>query len=501
MINLFESTGTPWPKGEEPHPGYCAEADRLSVLGAFGLEQLDNDEELDRIARFAAKLCNTPIALVSLVEEDRQRFLAKTGLVADSTPRPTSFCAHAMLEAKPLVVTDARDDPRFADNPLVTGEPNIRFYAGAPLISNEGAPLGSLCVIDAKPRPEGLDELQMEGLVLLAEGVMRRLEARRAALVNEEKFALLADNMPDLAWSCTSDFHYDFFNRRWSEFTGAVGPETAEDWRPLIHPEDQDEAFGKWYAAVEAKTAFESEYRMKRRDGEWRWMMARALPMVGENGEVTRWFGTVTDIDETRDLSDARDLLARELSHRIKNIFAVMGSLVAIKVREHPEADVFAKDFSATIKSLGIAHDYVRPLEGRHGERLQELLADLLAPYHNGLGDRVVVSGDDSPIAQRAATPLALVFHELATNSAKYGALSCEDGRVAITLTRDEETMHIDWSEEASACEGHEGEHEGFGSRMLRLAIEGQMSGRFERRFTATGLEARIELPLKRLAE
>ena len=498
---MFEPEADLWPRGDVPNPDLCGEDDRLSVMGAFGLETLDYDEELDRIARFAARLCNTPIALVSLVEKDRQRFLAKTGLVAESTPRPTSFCAHAMLDGAPMVVADATQDDRFVDNPLVVGEPNIRFYAGAPLISNEGAPLGSLCVIDTEPRPEGLDELQSEGLALLAEGVMRRLEARRAAMANEEKFTLLADNIPDMAWSCDADGHYDYFNRRWGEFTGDVGPATAEDWRPLIHPDDQDDAFGRWDKAGADKAAFESEYRMRRHDGEWRWVMSRALPMVDEHGEVTRWFGTITDIDETRDLSDARDLLARELSHRIKNIFAVVSGLVAIKVREHPEADVFAKDISSTIKALGVAHDYVRPVEGRQGERLQELLGDLLAPYHNGIGDRVVIEGDDSAIAQRAATPLALVFHELATNSAKYGALSCKEGRIVISLKRADGEMRIVWQEHSEPCEDASTDGEGFGSRMLRMAIEGQMSGRLERRFTEAGLQAEIVIPLKRLAQ
>ena len=496
---MFEPNTALWPRGESPSPRYCGEADRLAVMGAFGLDRLDNDEELDRIARFAAKLCGTPIAMVSLVEADRQRFLAKTGLQQDGTHRSVSFCAHAMLSAEPMVVPDARQDARFASNELVLSEPHIRFYAGAPLISNEGAPLGALCVIDTQPRPDGLTELQSEGLTLLAEGVMRRLEARRSAMLNEEKFVLLADNIPDLAWSCDASGHYDYFNSRWAEFTGSTGPETLEGWRSLLHPEDRDAAMARWHDAKDTAQPFESEYRMQRQDGEWRWVISRAMPMVGPAGEIKRWFGTITDIDETRDLSDARDLLARELSHRIKNIFAVVSGLVSIKVREYPEAENFAQDISGTIKSLGIAHDYVRPVEGRQGERLQELLGDLLAPYNDGSGSRIEIGGDDSAIAQRAATPLALVFHELATNAAKYGGLSCAEGKVKITLSEEDETMRIDWQEFADACDEAAGHTEGFGSRMLRLAVEGQLGGSFERSFSEEGLHATIVLPKKRL--
>ena len=500
---MFLNPPAPWPSQEGPKPSLCAEDERLQVLGSYGLDDIsaEGDEELHRIARLASRLCKTPIALVSIVEEHRQRFAGRTGLDETETPRSVSFCAHAMLEKHTMVVTDASFDPRFKDNHLVTGPPHVRFYAGAPLVSAEGAPLGALCVIDTEPRPEGLSDLQLEGLELLAEGVMRRLEARRASRDNQQKFRLLADNMPDMAYSCDTDLRFDFYNKRWDEFTGQAGPEDSEGWRPLIHPDDADDAFGKWAQALEENRGFESEFRMLRKDGEWRWVISRALPMVDSDGKISRWFGTVTDIDETRDLSDARDLLAKELSHRIKNIFAVVGGLVSIKARQRPEAAEFAADLAGTIKALGLAHDYVRPVEGRQGESLQHLLGDLVAPYQNDARDRIVIEGDDSAIGTRAATPLALVFHELATNSAKYGALSCEEGRIEIRTRRNAEAQQIEisWREFALPCDDPGSASEGFGSRMLRMAIEGQLGGSFSRDFGKDGLVVELSIPVSSL--
>src|SRR5690606_8915252 len=147
-------------------------------------------------------------SLVTIVEEQRQRFLARTGVDARETPRPTSFCAHAMLESAPMVVTDATQDPRFADNPLVTGEMGIRFYAGAPLVASEGTPLGALCVIDFEPRLEGLTQFQIEGLSVLAEAVMRRLTFERQARAadahlsrSEQRVRQLAEHLPVYAWA------------------------------------------------------------------------------------------------------------------------------------------------------------------------------------------------------------------------------------------------------------------------------------------------------------
>jgi GAF domain-containing protein len=154
---------------------------RAAGLGSYDLAALRDTPELRAITDFAGTLCVTPIALISLVEEARQTFIARTGLEVTETPRETSFCAHAMLGDAIMEVPDATADPRFADNALVTGEPRIRFYAGAPLINEDGVPLGALCVIDTVPRPSGLTPAQRQGLIVLAANVMARLRDTRDA--------------------------------------------------------------------------------------------------------------------------------------------------------------------------------------------------------------------------------------------------------------------------------------------------------------------------------
>src|SRR5690606_168175 len=136
-----------------------------------------------RIARFAAQLCEAPIALVTIVESQTQRFLAHEGLRFDRAARSISSpCVHTMYRDEPSEVPDARADERFMADALVAGEPFLRFYAGYPLSSEEGAPLGSLCVIDPQPRPCGLTPFQRQGLEILGQAVMRRLRSRRHSL-------------------------------------------------------------------------------------------------------------------------------------------------------------------------------------------------------------------------------------------------------------------------------------------------------------------------------
>ncbi len=155
------------------------ETQRLAALHRYRLLDSSSEPSFDELVELAAQLCEAPIALVSLVDEGRQWFKAKVGIDAAETPREVAFCAHAILGEEPFVVEDARADARFADNPLVTGEPGIRFYAGAPLRTADGHALGALCVIDRRPRT--LSPLQRGALATLARQVVAHAELRLAA--------------------------------------------------------------------------------------------------------------------------------------------------------------------------------------------------------------------------------------------------------------------------------------------------------------------------------
>lgn len=135
------------------------EAERLAALRALLILDTPPEQRFDKIVEFAASEFDVPIALISLIDKERQWFKARVGLPVCETGRDISFCGHAIMAADIMVVPDALRDARFADNPLVTGEPGIRFYAGAPLILPSGAALGTLCLIDRRPRT--LDAMEL----------------------------------------------------------------------------------------------------------------------------------------------------------------------------------------------------------------------------------------------------------------------------------------------------------------------------------------------------
>jgi two-component sensor histidine kinase len=161
-----------------------AEADRLAALGSYEVLDTDTEADFDDLANVAARICGVPIALVSLVDDRRQWFKAAIGLDVKETPREVAFCAHAIQQPGLFTVDDATQDARFANNPLVTDHPNLRFYTGAPLITAEGLPLGTLCVLDTKPGH--LTDDQRFALETLARQVVVQLELRRT-IVEQRK--------------------------------------------------------------------------------------------------------------------------------------------------------------------------------------------------------------------------------------------------------------------------------------------------------------------------
>lgn len=505
-MKLRESTL--WPDYAAPASAFCGESERAKVIAAHGLDTLVDDPELTELTRFAAQLCAAPVSLVTLVQSERQRFLARTGVEADGTPRSTSFCAYAMMRGGLLIVPDATLDARFATFELVTGDFGLRFYAGAPLTSIEGAPIGAFCVIDTVPRPEGLTDLQQEGLLVLAQAAKRRIQALREMRESEietsqrsKQFRTLGDWLPDIIWSSDGNGRFDYFNARWQNITGDKPPVDAAGWRPFIHEEDRDRVFSNWSECSTQGAAFENEYRLRQVGGDWRWTLSRALPVKDEQGTVVRWYGTLTDIDERRREADTSGTIARELAHRIKNVFALISGLVSVRTRGREDLREFGEDLVGTITALGKAQDLVLPTGNADANDLLGLIRVLLEPFADDSG-RIAVEGDTAPVGSRSATPLALVLHEMATNSVKYGALSSAGGRLAIALRADGGHVVVEWIESG----GPEplapplDRRAGFGTRLIDMSVTSQLDGEIEREWRKEGLAVTLRLPRATLA-
>jgi PAS domain S-box-containing protein len=322
-------------------------------------------------------------------------------------------------------------------------------------------------------------------------------------LKSDARFAVLADTMPQMVWSTLPDGFHDYYNARWYEFTGMpAGSTDGEAWNGMFHPDDQARAWARWRHSLATGEAYEIEYRLRHHSGEYRWTLGRALPLRDEHGAIVRWYGTCTDIHATKRLEQERTLVANELSHRIKNIFAVISGLIHLSARSFPEAKGFADALRERVGALGRAHDFVSP----HGPRshrsgaatsLFAMLAELLAAYQDEA--RIVFEGDDAAIDDRSATPLGLVFHELATNAAKYGALSAPAGRVVVASLRDGDQQVLTWTETGGPAVTAP-KRTGFGSKLTRISVEGQLGGKLDYDWRPAGLVLTLILPSSALS-
>jgi len=153
------------------------EAARIAALNRYAILDTEPEQSFDDLVILAAYVCKTPMAMLSLVDEHRQWFKSKVGVQVRETPREVSICSHAIQQEDLFVVPDTSEDPRFRENVLVVGEPRIRFYAGAPLINEDGFALGTLCVVDREPRE--LDEDQRSALMSLSRLALAQMELRQ----------------------------------------------------------------------------------------------------------------------------------------------------------------------------------------------------------------------------------------------------------------------------------------------------------------------------------
>lgn len=314
-------------------------------------------------------------------------------------------------------------------------------------------------------------------------------------------FAAIADAMPQMVWSTRPDGFHDYYNAGWYRFTGVpLGSTDGEAWNGMFHPDDQARAWQRWSHALATGEPYEIEYRLRHHSGDYRWVLGRAQAVRSASGEITRWFGTCTDIHDTKKAAEYVELLSQELSHRIKNIFAIIQSLVGLSGRRAPESADFAKNLQARIAALARAHDLARPHSDqsrphRDGVTLHSLAREILKPYLAMDDGRITISGQDVPVDDAAATPFALVLHELATNAKKYGALSSPEGQVHIFSSCDGEQCQFIWTEMSGPVVQGEPAISGFGTKLMQASAQSHLNGTIERQWHPGGLVVTVTCP------
>ncbi|MBU6248335.1 MAG: PAS domain S-box protein, partial [Xanthomonadaceae bacterium] len=314
------------------------ETERLALLRALDLLDRPPDPAIDRITRTAARLFVVPVALVTLVDADRQWFLSRVGLDRPETPREHSMCGHAILEREAMVVCDALSDVRFHDNPLVTGAPHIRFYAGRPLRSRQGLVLGTLCLIDRVPREFG--ESDRAALDDLADMVQAILHAREDAQETDRVRANLQRSEMLFARTVTHaavgialarpDGQLIELNQRFCDIVGQPRERLLQhNIRDFVHPQDVESGTQMLRRVVGGQAdALNLEIRFVHPDGHAVWTQVGASVLANEQGRPETLVAVLTDIDAGKRAQHELEALQRSLEQRIAERTAELHEVV-----------------------------------------------------------------------------------------------------------------------------------------------------------------------------
>ncbi len=295
------------------------EEERLNALDRYQILGTPQEKEFEDIARMAAQICRAPVSAINFLTADKQWFKAEVGLGLRETPRDVAICSHAILQKDLFIVPDASQDPRFQNNPLVAGDPHLRFYAGALLETPDGLPLGTMCVLDYEPRV--FTEEESFALKMLARQVMTQLDLRRALREkerSEERLTLALESSGFVGtwdWDMTND--RVFADPRFVAIFGGepewvTSGSTISEYIKAIHPDDLERVTASIKLARKTGEFFQEEYRLVQKDGSIRWIDARGRCQRDEAGRAIRFPGVAVDItDRKRSEQQARELADR----------------------------------------------------------------------------------------------------------------------------------------------------------------------------------------------
>ncbi|MCA1324110.1 PAS domain S-box protein [Herbaspirillum sp. alder98] len=400
-----------------PIPYPVEEKKRLAVLHSLGLLDSGPDPAFDRVTRLASRLLDVPISLISLLDAERQWFKSKVGLEVEQTPRSQAFCAYTIMEESSLVVSDATDDERFRDNPLVLSEPSIRFYAGVPIRSNEGLPIGTLCVIDSKPKTLKPEELEL--LQDLASIVTKEIQLLEGLLDTHDQLALSDARLADHEHQFRSVFElarvgialigtdgsWLTVNKALCRIVGYSATELmALTFQDITHPDDLDADLHLLEQLIKGEIGqYHLEKRYLRRDRSEVWIDLGVTKKLKPDGTLDYFISVVQDIHAEkqarlelaalhRDLEQKVVLRTDELRKRESELTAVLENASDAYIRldnqglvtawnreaEHIFGWLATEALGRTPQELIVPHDAAASASQQWGRYLEEGMHSLL---------------------------------------------------------------------------------------------------------------------------
>ena len=480
------------------------EAERLATLGSYQIIDTAPEEAFDRITRLAADIFAAPVASISFVDQDREWFKSVIGRTETHVDRPISLSAAMVDRREPLVFEDLSAEMRFERNPLLEGDSPLSFYAGAPLLASNGTVLGALWIADTAPRGS-ISDNQLNQLRSLADIVMSEMELRREIVLRERAQKNAANDRSNLdltlALSDIGSFRIDLetgkiewggaYMKIWGDDAGEAVTE-VESAFARVHIDDRRAVREAMTAATAPGEKYQARFRIVLPSGEVRWVEGYG-DYLEANGRPTLT-GINKDITHSVDQQEQLRLHTRELHHRLRNLFATLQSIMVLTKSSATSIDDYIERITSRLSALNRAQQILLDTNFVTGS-FAALVRDLSQTY-----PRVYWSGPDFALSENAMVSISLVLNELATNAAKYGALTSGKGLVNIDWTihpeDGEDMVKLRWSESGGTGSALTPAGFGFGSSLIDHSVTRNLRGEIQRDWTADGLSCTLIFPV-----
>lgn len=354
---------------------------------------------------------------------------------------------------------------------------------------------GRLLDVQVSISPVRDGEGKIVGASKIARDASALVEAQRKIEESERRFRQMADNISQLAWITDAAGKFVWVNQRFEDFSGLTAEDLIDGSRlALVHPDHADRVYAEFRRAIDAGEDYEDLFPMRSTEGNYCWFLSRALPIRDDEGRITEWFGTNTDVTEQRENSEQIRLLLHEVNHRSKNMLATVQALAR---KTNCEDKSFIERFERRISGLAVNQDILVRREWR--EVPLEELARLQLRFVGQAEDHLRIEGPPYPLSPRAAQIIGMALHELATNSLKYGALSSDEGEVEIGWKCEDANFKMWWRERGGPPVA-EPQRSGFGTMLIRDVPRSSLSAEVTMVFDPAGLCWQIEAPAAALS-
>jgi PAS domain S-box-containing protein len=334
------------------------------------------------------------------------------------------------------------------------------------------------------------------GVNVAAEEITERKRAQAALQASERQFHTLADAIPQLVWMAHGDGTIFWFNGRWFEYTGLTDADAHYcDWRTLLSADTLSEMTQRWPQSLRDGKPLETELSLRGRDGRYRPFLTRIIPVRDSNSMIYMWIGTHIDISEQKQREEHIRFISHELSHRTKNLLAVVMAVANQTAQYAQDVKQYQKSFSERLKALAHCHELLLK-ESWQGASFHDLVSAQMEPFAERRAGRINIDGPVILLRPEAVQHLGLALHELATNASKHGALSGEQGEVSIQWQLDDRTdkVFVNWRESGGPPVVAPARR-GFGHVVIEQIVPRALNGDGTLHFASGGVDWKFEFP------